>query len=187
MMNDTENTKSTEAEQRKIFDEYFGLVYTTVHGRVHGYASREDIEECVSDVFAEIFLSLERRPESITDLKGFIRMTAVRRAIDLYRRLSPKTGRSISAEETEDMISPDDTSSDIETSELRKILMDRITALGEPDSSMIIRRYYFGDSSAEIAKSLSVTDSAVRKRCSKALARLKKELKELGIDLEMIS
>lgn len=45
---------------RALFDEYKNFVYTIVYNRLRNIASREDIEECVSDVFTDIIINLER-------------------------------------------------------------------------------------------------------------------------------
>lgn len=45
---------SEEAAYRAVFDEYSAYVYTIVYNSASS-ASREDIEECVSDVFADVF------------------------------------------------------------------------------------------------------------------------------------
>ena len=51
----------TEPEKghRVLFDEYKNYVYTIVYNRLRSVTSREDIEECVSDVFAEICIGIE--------------------------------------------------------------------------------------------------------------------------------
>ena len=50
---------SREAGQRAIFDQYGNYVYTIVYSKLHAYGTHEDIEECVSDVFAKIFMSFD--------------------------------------------------------------------------------------------------------------------------------
>jgi RNA polymerase sigma-70 factor (ECF subfamily) len=54
-----------------------------------------------------------------------------------------------------------------------------IEALGEPDSSIIFRKYYYGESSETIAKRLNMTESAVNTRTHRALKKLR-ELLEGG-------
>ena len=46
---------SAEKGRRALFDEYCAYVYAIAAMKLKNCASREDIEECVSDVFAEIY------------------------------------------------------------------------------------------------------------------------------------
>jgi RNA polymerase sigma-70 factor (ECF subfamily) len=59
-----------------------------------------------------------------------------------------------------------------------------IESLGNPDSTIILQKFYFNRSSKEIAKKLSMTSGAVRVRCSRALSRLEKLLANEGITLK---
>ena len=44
---------------RKIFDEYCNYVYIIVMNKIKECGTKEDAEECVSDVFAEIYYAEE--------------------------------------------------------------------------------------------------------------------------------
>ena len=48
--------ESKEKAQRAIFDQYFSYVYTIIFSKLRSCASREDIEECVGDVFSDIYI-----------------------------------------------------------------------------------------------------------------------------------
>ncbi len=69
----------------------------------------------------------------------------------------------------------------IESSELRRILIQKIKELGEPDSTIIIQKFYYNRKSSEIAKTVSMTASSVRSRCTRAMDKLRKKLIEAGI------
>ena len=58
--------------------------------------------------------------------------------------------------------------------ELRREVLNAIKLFGEPDSSIIIRKYYFGESSKEIADALKMTVSNVDTRTCRALNKLRK-------------
>ena len=51
--------RSEDLAYRALFDEYGDYVYTIVYNKLHRSGSREDIEECVSDVFAKVFFSYD--------------------------------------------------------------------------------------------------------------------------------
>ena len=57
--------------------------------------------------------------------------------------------------------------------ELRKQLVEAIKSLGEPDSEIIVRKFYFGESSKQISERLAMTVSAIDTRASRALKKLR--------------
>ena len=67
---------------------------------------------------------------------------------------------------------------------LFKVLkLRKVEELGEPDSTIIIQKYFFMRSSAEISKLVSLTPEAVRVRCSRALKKLRETLTAMNISL----
>jgi RNA polymerase sigma-70 factor (ECF subfamily) len=70
-------TEDKNKAQRELFNEYLNYVYTIVFNRLRSSGSREDIDECVSDVFADVFNSYEYSPDMTGDMKGFISTIAI--------------------------------------------------------------------------------------------------------------
>ena len=177
-------SSSPDEAYAALFGSYCDYVYTIVYNRIHAVASREDIEECVSDVFADIFLTYSSSGFS-GDMKGFVGTVAKRRAINAYRSLSSRSAHI--KDETDDCLAGMSSGTDIEVehdlAERRRILLDRIDELGEPDSTIILQKYYYDRSSGEIAKMLSMKPSAVRMRASRALDKLRASLAEDDITL----
>lgn len=177
--------ENKDMAQRKLFDEYFNYVYTVVYNKLRSIASREDIEECVSEVFFNVYNCYDMNTESEGDIKGFIGTVASRKAVSYYHRLNNRNIRSISVEECAEIMLPsdDNVAKTAEQSELRKILLELIDRLGEPDSSIIIQKYYYNRKSKEIAKLLSLSPVLIRVRCSRATKRLRKMLSDMDITL----
>jgi len=176
---------SEENAQRSLFDEYFNYVYTIVFSRLRSCASREDIEECVGDVFADVYMQFDERKAFNGDPTGFVGTVARRKAADMYNRLTKKRQGmvSIDDEEAAEIEAPDDTEDTVEKKELRGSLIKCVEQLGEPDSTIIIQKYFFMRSSAEISKLVSLTPEAVRVRCSRALKKLRETLTAMNISL----
>lgn len=173
------NKNESEA-QRMLFNEYLNYVYTIVRSRLMDIAEREDIEECISDIFAEIFSSYKDEAENHGDMKGFIGVVAYRKSLRYLRRLhsanSSKT--EISEEYINNIPSEENIAEQAELHEAQRILTEAVKSLGEPDSAIIFQKYYFGRKSGEIAKLLSMSPTAVRVRMSRAIKKLKKILSE---------
>ena len=51
--------KSPEIGQKAVYDEYYNYVFTIVFNRLRSCASNEDMEECVSDIFADLFIEFD--------------------------------------------------------------------------------------------------------------------------------
>ncbi len=69
-----------------------------------------------------------------------------------------------------------------EMSERNSILLNKIKELGEPDTTIIIKQYYYNMTVAEIGKAISMTSAAVQKRSVRARQKLKTMLCEVGIN-----
>ena len=177
--------KSLVKAQRALFDEYFSYVFTIVHGRLKGCANREDIDECVSDIFSDIFIYYDQASDFDGDLKGFISTVANRKAVNLFHKLCTEKSRYISTEGDEFNQIPDRTNvqETVEKSEMKRILLKKIEELGEPDSVIILRKYYSNMTSKEIAAEVALSPEAVRMRCGRALKKLRKLLSKEGFTL----
>ena len=176
---------SKEEAQRTLFNEYFNYVYTIVFSRLRSCAEREDIEECVSDSFADIYIYYDSEKDFSGDISGFVGAVARRKAADVYNRLTRHKNISFSIEDDEakELTAPDNTEETVDKNELRSELIHCVELLGEPDSIIIMQKYFFMRSSKEIAEIVSMTPEAVRMRCSRALGKLRSKLIEMNISL----
>jgi RNA polymerase sigma-70 factor (ECF subfamily) len=176
--------RSPEECMRTIFDEYCNYVYVIAANKLKSCGTTEDIEECVSDVFTDVFKRINYIGEREGDLKGFIGVIAKRKAIDMYRKLNVKADRTISTDDERfiEMSSGENIIESTEMSERNSILLNKIKELGEPDTTIIIKQYYYNMTVAEIGKVISMTAAAVQKRSVRARQKLKKMLCEVGIN-----
>lgn len=181
----TQMKESPAKARRALFDEYCNYVYAIVINKLRTCGSREDMEECVSDVFADFFRSIDKLGKSGDDVKSFIGVIAKRRAIDTYRRLSKSLGMTVSIDDddTNEICSEENIEKNAEQSERNALLLKKVRELGEPDSTIIIQQYYYNRSSTEIGKAISMTAAAVQKRSVRARCRLKTMLAEVGVSL----
>lgn len=161
-------SRSEKEGFRALFQEYRAYVYTVVWNKIGAVGSREDAEEAVSDVFADVFLHYADIRDG--SLQGYIGTVARRTAIDWFRRLS---ARAPDEALTEDMPDAADITAQGERAVLRRQLLHAVESLGQPDASIILQRFYYERSYSEIARSLRMAPAAVRMRASRALKRLK--------------
>ena len=178
--------ESVKKCHRAIFDNYCNFVYAIVMNVLRNCGSREDIDDCVSDVFMKIYKRIDKNNEFSGDLKGFIGTISRNTAIDAYRKISQKNMRSISIddENTEEFSTNERLVENTEKKEMSRIILKKIKELGEPDSTIIIQQYYYNRTAKEISQNISMTAAAVQKRSSRARHRLKALLTEAGIGKE---
>ncbi|MBR0511333.1 MAG: sigma-70 family RNA polymerase sigma factor [Ruminococcus sp.] len=177
--------KSIPDCHRALVREYGRYVYAIVYNKLRSCGTKEDIEECVSDVFADIFMKCEFDMSSDTDIKALVSTIAGRTAIDRFRSLSARANHMTDTDEDDmgELVSDFSVDEHVDRSEMRRVLLDKIDELGEPDSTILIQKFYYNRNSKEIARSISMTDAAVRTRCSRAIGRLRAKLVEIGMTI----
>ncbi len=175
--------KSRHEGCRMLFDEYCNYVYAIVFNRLRSCASREDIDECVGDIFSDVYRYFDYDGSFEGDMSGFIGTVARRRSSYYYNRLTKNSNESVSLDDDEiqEVCSGDDVENEVSRNEFQHFLIDKITELGEPDYTIIIQKYYYNRTSSEISRIVSMTPEAVRMRCGRALKKLKAILEKSEI------
>jgi RNA polymerase sigma-70 factor, ECF subfamily len=156
---------------RKLMDAYMGLVYTIVQSKLTG-GPREDIEECASDVFFEVYRGRASIDLNKGSLKAYLAVVAKRRAIDRFRSYKPAETHAVSLEN----LYHEPASEKESYNGTRDALINEINALGEPDREIFIRKYYLGQSTRTIAEALRLKENTVDKRVSRGLLKLRESL-----------
>ena len=159
----------------ELIRQYSGYAYAIASNILSHALGEEDIEEVVSDSF----LCIWKNRESIeTDmLKAYLAAVVRNKAKSALRKYHAE-------EPLEDDILqisiPNQPEQKILLSELREIAHAAVDSLGEPDSSIIMKKYYMDMDSKQIAAELAMKPSAVRMRCSRAASKLKELLEARG-------
>ncbi|MBR4200184.1 MAG: sigma-70 family RNA polymerase sigma factor [Oscillospiraceae bacterium] len=172
--------RSQEDGFRAIFQQYHSYVYAIIWRRICAAASKEDAEECVSDVFAEAFLHFAEIHEGA--LQGYLATLANRTAIDCYRKLTVR-GSAVSMDDdtVQSIASEENVAEQCEEQAVSSELLQAVRSLGEPDATIILHRYFYDRSASEIAETLHMQPVTVRVRMSRALKRLKTVLSASGL------
>lgn len=162
----------------KVIEIYAPLVKTVVT-RILGMDNRQDIEECISDTFVELWKSIDKFDIKKGKLKNFIISIARHVSIDHYRK-KYKDSNLISIEENEIEL---DFNLDYEVSKNinKEIINETINDLGEPDREIFIRRYFLYESVKSIASDLNINDKLVENKLFRGRKKLKDTLISKGI------
>ena len=156
-----------------IIETYSKLLWVVVGGILGKVGTPEDIEECISDVFVQVW----RNPKAFNSKKGslktFLTMIAKSKALDTYRKLS----KSKIVELDEAIRSTDDDLFDyILNKEMYQELFTAIESLTEPNKEILMRRYFFEEKPAYIAKVISLPVKEVENRLYQSKQKLRKQL-----------
>ena len=175
-MTDRELLDYIKSDSRKgmelLIESYSALVYKIVSSVILPVGSYEDAEECVSDTFIAFYNYIDKIDLQKATLKGFVAMIAKRNAISFYRTLKRNALVSGSFDEMPDLPQNENT---LDT-DTKQALANAIKALGEPDSTIVTRRYILGETAKEISAVVGLSSEAVQKRLERSLPKLREML-----------
>ncbi len=161
-----------------LSDVYGGLVFAVVRGKLGGALPEADMEECVNDVLFEAYNARAELDLAKGSLKAWLAHTAKCRAIDRYRSYAKGAAAcSLDDETAPELPAQMDVQDELQSKEVQQRLVHEIRALGLPDSEIIIRRYYYGQHTKEIAKALGLRENTVDQKVRRGLEKLRKALK----------
>ena len=146
----------------------------------------EDAEEIFNDTLLRVWNSIP--PASPESLKIFFAAIARNLSFDRYRKItSEKRGGceiALCLEEVEEFLADTKSiSEEYEKREFENFLNSFLRALPERDCNIFLRRYFYCDSVADIARRYSLNEPHVLVILSRTRKRLKNELKKGGYSL----
>lgn len=163
----------------EVSRQYIPLVVSLILNISRGELSREDVEETAADSIISLWYN--RSSIEPGRLRGFLCMIAKNKARDRLRRLKNK--EHISLEEGEDVESGFLIAEESEQRENARLLREALDRLEEPDREIIMRHYYYYQTSTEIAEIMDMNRTTVKSRIRRAREKLKKLLTEMGVSL----
>lgn len=156
----------------------YGALVKTIVTRILGYENQQDIEECVSDVFVELWKSIDNYIEEKGILKNYIISIARHISINTYNR---KIKKNLSTTLEEDLEFNIDLNDEVTKSINKKIIKDTLNNLPQPDKDIFIRRYYLYEAVKDIAFSLDINPKTVENKLYRGKEALKQALIKNGI------
>lgn len=175
MINEDKLLNSLKNKNRNCLNDiiklYTPYVNVVVYNIIGSTASAEDIEEVISDTF----VSLWRHADTISPDKGGIRayLGAIARNAAKNKLRECKIHDNLDENTTSLLASPQEV---ILQKEKKLLLSDMITALGEPDSEIFFRYYYFDEKIKNIASVMGMPVSTVKTKLSRGKIKLKKAI-----------
>jgi len=163
--------RSPDEGMRVLIDRYAGLVYGIIRRKLSAkWFCEADVESCAADVFSEFYCDLDSyRPEA-GSIRSWLCVMTRNNAIDLLRRKKKEQDR---LEPEEDLAEDFSLEDEVVNRQTRLALMKAIRELGEPDHEILVRKFFFGQSSREIGEKLQLSAVNVDTRTHRALKKLR--------------
>ena len=158
------------AALRRTMEVYAGYTSAVLGNTLRGQASREDLEELLSDVFLSLWRSREGLdPEK--SLKSWLAAVARNRAVDFLRR--KKETHPVPDGLPDPAPGPEE---QLLQKERIQALERALSALSARDRNLVYRKYYYLQSTARMAAELGLTERAVEGRLYRIRRKLQKQL-----------
>ena len=161
---------------RQVYMQYSQYAFAIIFRILQGCGTREDAEDCLVETFTDVFRHIDKiQGDSI---KVYIGMSARNRAYNYCRSLQTHQKQAVPLEEIPEPYTAH-VEEDAEHKALQTALLQKIEALDEPDSTIIIQKYFYDRNAIEIAKNLGMNPINVRSRCARALKKLRTLAKDI--------
>ena len=168
----TEKLKSCDEEGAKAFlHEYTPLIRYVVSPILENEQDRED---CISEVVFKVWDKINSYDSQRGNFSGWLTAIARNTAINYQR----KTVRTENIDDFEDqLVSPEPTPEEaLLNKEEQKRIIKAINSLPSKDRVLFYRKYYYMQSTSQIARETGLTERAVEGRLRRAKKRLRKLL-----------
>ncbi|MCL1903476.1 MAG: sigma-70 family RNA polymerase sigma factor [Oscillospiraceae bacterium] len=159
---------------RELIDEYGRLVWTVCSAILKNIGTVQDIEECVADVFIEVWKNPYKFNPEKGGIASFLKIIAKSKALNLHRRLRSKLPH-VPFDDNIGLISVPVEEEIIDKTEAGEI-MTEIGGLKEPDREIFYRRYCFEQKPSDIARVMNLPEREVRNRLYQSKKKLKNRI-----------
>ena len=163
-----------------IIATYNKLLWVIAGGILGSIGTTQDIEECISDVYIELWKKPKAFVRQKGALKNYLAVIAKNKALDRYRVLSKN---KITEIDEALKASDDDLLDYIIDKEMYAALYDAINSLSEPNKEIVIRRYFFEQKPACIADKTSIPVKEVENRLYQSKLKLRTILTKNGKEI----
>lgn len=140
--------------------------------------NKEDVEECVNDTYLKVWKHISEFDFEKASFRTYLSVIIRNTSINRLRKIS-KTTAAAQKEELSDLAADyADQSQNVEDAmemkENIKALQEIVSNLKKKDKEIVLRRYYYLQSSKEIALHMGMTVNAIDSK----LSRLRKQMKQ---------
>ena len=161
-----------------IVDLYSDKISYIVNSILKGYSNKEDIEECISDVFISVYNYIHTYDNKKGKFETFVFIKAKYIALDYKRKIIKKKEYEKIKEDRllkiNENIAYESAEKEVIKKEKLKDIANFINNLKEPDKTYFYLKYFINMESKEIAKKYNTTLRSVENRLYRCRLALKK-------------
>lgn len=162
-----------EQAMQKIICRYSRLLWSIVGAVLSQVGTTEDMEECVADVFIDLWEHPQKYDESRGSLKAWLSVIARNKAIDRYRQKTKI--QTIPLEET--VLAQMGVEPEMENKEG---LQEALAELTEEEKEILLRRYVYQQKPKEMAVALGLSVKQMENRLYRIKAKMRKQMEQEG-------
>ena len=156
-----------------IINKYSKLLWQIVSAVLKNIGSEQDVEECVADVFIDLWENPDKYDAERGTLKTWLCMMARCKAIDRYRMLSRHSTVPL---ESAMMVGRMGMQEAFLQEETKQELVAAVNALSDVEKDILVRRYYYEQKPKEIAKALNLPLKQVENYLYRSKQKLRKAI-----------
>lgn len=147
--------------------------------------SRQDAEECVNDAYLGVWNTVP--PARPDPLRAYLCKIVRNVSLKLYHRKRAEKRNSaydVAMQELEDCLpAPNTVESELEAKELARAIEGFLDTLSGENRVIFLRRYWFSDPYADIAKRTGISEKSVSMR----LVRIRKQMRQYLVEREVFA
>lgn len=155
----------------EIIEKYSRLLWSIAGAVLKNVGNEQDVEECIADVFIDLWEHPDRYEPDSGSLKSWLCMVTRCKAIDRYRALSKHSTVPL---EGAMMVSRMGMQDVLMQEETKRELIAAVNALADVERDILIRRYYYEQKPREIAKALDLSVKQVENYLFRSKQKLRK-------------
>jgi len=152
-----------------LMREYSRTVYYLAHAILKPRATKEDVEECVSDVFCDALVKIDEYDETKGGFRNWLLILTKYKALTYRRRLNKAADINIDDVRVESPLSVE--RQIVGREECEKVL-EMINTFNEIDRELFTRRYLYDEKINDLMRGFDLSRAAVDgrlKRCRKII------------------
>lgn len=157
----------------EVIVKYSRLLWPIVSAVLKNVGNVQDVEECIADVFIDLWEQPDRYNPNRGTLKSWLCMVARCKAIDRYRALSKHSTVPLEGAMMAGRMGMQDALMHEET---KRELVAAVNALADVERDILIRRYYYEQKPREIATALDLSVKQVENHLFRSKQKLRKAI-----------